>query len=832
MNFYKNLKLKVRFGVVVTILAILVVTLGFYGSGALRKLDKNFVSKIESVQNVNNDIINSIPNIVNIRFVAYQTISYIAKKEFNTARNNLTLAYEKSRNILENYLSNLNEFYIDNNSESLKNDLISKYNSALVLLDEYYEGVLEYINFSEQGDLKKVAEKDASTTTTIEQLFDILYSLPDLTFSIMVNDLNTSSKNISRITTNLFVLTIVIVALIYLFMISLSRSITKPVAKIKNAALEVLKGNLDVDIRSNIKNELGDLSNSIANMSGTIQCIIDDINSLSEHLEMGETSYRINTQKYSGAFKDATEDINNAVNGLVEDSVYVANCIKEIEDGEFDNDIKELPGDKDVSTHALKNIQTTLKTLSTEINSLVNEAINGNLEYKLDSTQYDGQWKLLLDGLNEFIDKIVGPIKEVQNSLNEFSIGNFSYRISSNYKGEFNKIKESVNSTGQSINSYILEISTILNEMANKNFDVSINREYLGDFKTIQKSVNLIVENLNALTRDIIDSAEQVSASAKQISESSISLAEGATQQTESVEKLTYIMSDIEDQIKENSKNSNKANKLSIETRENASKGSEQMNSMLNAMEDINNASSSISNIIKVIDDIAFQTNILALNAAVEAARAGEHGKGFAVVAEEVRSLAARSQQAARETTELIESSVQKVAEGSKIANQTADALLTIVQQIEDISKIIDSSAKSSLEQEKFIHGVADAISKIAYVTINNTATSQESAASSEELASQAEVFYASVADFKLKNDDKKVDIVNVNTNSNKPIIDNKIENQKPTTNNNKSNTENVNKPTTNKNKSINIDLSSDDLIILDDETDIIINESLDFGKY
>ena len=246
-------------------------------------------------------------------------------------------------------------------------------------------------------------------------------------------------------------------------------------------------------------------------------------------------------------------------------------------------------------------------------------------------------------------------------------------------------------------------------------------------------------------------SVEKVSEGSRQISDSSISLAEGASKQAEAVEELNATIKIISQQATDNFKNSEQVNLVAKKTKQNANEGSQQMDNMLIAMEEINDASSSISNIIKVIDDIAFQTNILALNAAVEAARAGEHGKGFAVVAEEVRNLAARSQQAAKETTELIESTVSKVEEGSKTANVTAKALLAMVTQIEDISKLVENCANAANEQEHFINEINTSVSEIAVVTKNNTTISEKSAAAAEELSSQAEVFFASVSDFKLK---------------------------------------------------------------------------------
>ena len=322
--------------------------------------------------------------------------------------------------------------------------------------------------------------------------------------------------------------------------------------------------------------------------------------------------------------------------------------------------------------------------------------------------------------------------------------------MTNEYKGEFDKIKKVLNFMSGNIHSYINEMSTVLNKMAQKDFNISIDREYLGDFKTIKESVNFIVENFNVLVKDIISSAEQVSSGAKQISQSSVSLAEGATQQASAVDELNSSINMISEQSAINTENSEKANKLAIETKESAATSNKQMDDMLLAMEEISIASNSISNIIKVIDDIAFQTNILALNAAVEAARAGEHGKGFAVVAEEVRNLAGRSQQAAKETTELIKSTVEKVAEGSKITNLTAETLSNIITEIDEISTLINSCAVSSKNQEKSIEQIIIGIKQIASVTQGNTATSEQSAAA-EHLSTQADIFYSSVSEFKLK---------------------------------------------------------------------------------
>ncbi len=248
----------------------------------------------------------------------------------------------------------------------------------------------------------------------------------------------------------------------------------------------------------------------------------------------------------------------------------------------------------------------------------------------------------------------------------------------------------------------------------------------------ITKPINRIIAGLN-------DGADQVNDAAAQVSTASQQSAEGASEQASSLEETSSALEQMAAMTRTNAENAKQANELSNQARRAAQSGDETMGKLNSAMTAINDSSGQISKIIKVIEEIAFQTNLLALNAAVEAARAGEHGKGFAVVADEVRNLAQRAAQAARETTELIENSVGKAKEGTDVAGEVGQALGAIVGDVTKVTDLIDGITKASEEQAQGVDQVNTAVSQMDKVTQQNAAGAEESASAAEELSAQAQ---------------------------------------------------------------------------------------------
>lgn len=301
------------------------------------------------------------------------------------------------------------------------------------------------------------------------------------------------------------------------------------------------------------------------------------------------------------------------------------------------------------------------------------------------------------------------------------------------------------------ISKPVRKIIKIADKVADGDFDVAINIESKDEIGLLGASFRKMTDKLNNAMSYINSAAEQVASGSKQVSDSSIALSQGAMEQASAIEELTASIEEISAQTKMNAENATNANEIAVHAKVNAENGYEQMKEMKRAVDEINNASTSIYKIIKVIDEIAFQTNILALNAAVEAARAGQHGKGFAVVAEEVRNLAARSAKAAKETTDMIEGSIKKAETGTVIANETAEALNKIVENTVKVADFISQIAVASNEQAEGIAQINAAVMQVSTVVQTNSATSEESASASEELASQAEMLKDQVGQFNLR---------------------------------------------------------------------------------
>lgn len=343
------------------------------------------------------------------------------------------------------------------------------------------------------------------------------------------------------------------------------------------------------------------------------------------------------------------------------------------------------------------------------------------------------------------------PIRKLAKGMKEVSKGHFDVHIENDSADEMGVLTQELNATVEHIRNYVYDIRRILDEISNGNIALSIDQEYLGDFVAIGNSLNHIIESLNRTMGEIRTCGEQLSESASSLASGAQCLSQGSAEQTSAIDDFLSSLSTVSELTSQDGENAEKVTGLSQMAWKAVEESDSQMKEMSAAMQEIELSSQEIAKVIKIIEDIAFQTNILALNAAVEAARAGAAGKGFAVVADEVRNLAAKSSDAANSTVAMIGRSTKAVANGASIVDATAQALQAVGENVRSMNEILSRIGESTAEQARAFTRMTTAAEQISSVVHANSAAAEQNSAASEELSNQSENLKMLVQQFKLK---------------------------------------------------------------------------------
>jgi len=331
--------------------------------------------------------------------------------------------------------------------------------------------------------------------------------------------------------------------------------------------------------------------------------------------------------------------------------------------------------------------------------------------------------------------------------------GDLNATIDIDQKDEVGVLAAALKNMADELRTAISDIKLVMDAVKNGDLSRSVTADLTGDLSQLKGSINDSVSMLGHTIIQVVTNSEQVNTGSVELSSSAQSLASGTTEQAASLEEVASSMNEVESQTKANNENAGQAQLLSSQSIETVTRGNAQMETMLQSMNEINETSSKVTKVIKVIDEIAFQTNLLALNAAVEAARAGKYGKGFAVVAEEVRNLASRSAEAAKDTTELVETSIKEVENGVKNAESTAGVLKEIDENVTKVNDLVGEISAGSNDQAKGIAEINLALSQVNDVVQQNSSISEETASAADELSSQATELKRLMSKFTMERD-------------------------------------------------------------------------------